>query len=149
MIGSRGAYGMYAVDNKSPLNVWFQREYRKAYNRAPAQPGYQFAQAILGAKFAYEKAAKAAGKFPTTDQVIKALEGATYESFAAPVHMGLSNGHQGLTEDRWGITTWNEKLGELVVKDVMVFQPECIMPPDGVDSVPWLKGGMKGAKCKM
>jgi branched-chain amino acid transport system substrate-binding protein len=149
MIGSRGAYGMYAVDNKSPLNVWFQREYRKAYNRAPAQPGYQFAQAILGAKFAYEKAAKAAGKFPTTDQVIKALEGATFPSFAAPVHMGLSNGHQGLTEDRWGITTWDEKRGELVVKDVMVFQPECIMPPDGVDSVPWLKGGMKGAKCKM
>jgi hypothetical protein len=30
-----------------------------------------------------------------------------------------------------------------------VFQPECIMPPNGVDSVPWLKGGMKGAKCKM
>jgi len=147
MIGSRGTYGMYAVDNKSPLNVWFQREYRKAFNRAPAQPGYQFAQAILGAKFAYEKAAKAAGKFPTTDQVIKALEGATYPSFAAPVHMGLSNGHQGLTEDRWGITTWDEKRGELVVKDVMVFKPECIMPPDGVDSVPWLKGGMKGAKC--
>ena len=147
MIGSRGAYGMYAVDNKNPLNVWFQREYRKAYNRPPAQPGYQFAQAILGAKYAYDKAAKAAGKFPTTDQVIKALEGATYPSFAAPVHMGLSNGHQGLTEDRWGITSWDEKRGELVVKDVIVFQPECIMPPEGVDSVPWLKGGMKGAKC--
>ncbi len=61
--------------------------------------------------------------------------------------MGLSNGHQGLTEDRWGITSWDEKLGELVVKEVMVFQPECIMPPEGINSVPWLKGGMKGAKC--
>jgi len=148
MIGSRGVYGMYAVQNKSPLNVWFQREYRKAYNRPPAQPGYQFAQAVLGAKFAYEKAAKAAGKFPSTDQVIKAFEGVTYPSFAAPVHMGLSNGHQGLTEDRWGVTTFDEKLGELVLKDVMVFQPACVMPPDGVNSIPWLEGGMKGAKCK-
>ncbi len=147
MIGSRGAYGMYAAGNKNPLNVWFQREYRKAYKRPPAQPGYQFAQAVLGAKFAFEKAAKMAGKFPSDDQVIKALEGATYPSFAAPVHMGLSKGHQGLTEDRWGITSWDEKAGELVLKDVMVFKPECIMPPEGVDSVPWLKGGMKGAKC--
>ena len=54
----------------------------------------------------------------------------------------------GLTEDRWGVTTFNEKLGELVLKDVMVFQPACVMPPDGVNSIPWLKGGMKGAKCK-
>ncbi len=149
MIGSRGAYGMYAVGNKNPLNVWFQREYRNVYARPPAQPGYQFAQGILGAKYAYDKAAKAAGKFPTTDQVIKALTGATFPSFAAPVHMGLSKGHQGLTEDRWGITTFDEKLGELVLKDVLVFKAECIMPPEGVNSVAWLKGGMKGAKCEM
>ena len=24
---------------------------------------------------------------------------------------------------------------------------ECIMPPDGVSSVEWIKGGMKGAQC--
>jgi branched-chain amino acid transport system substrate-binding protein len=149
MIGSRGPYGMYAVGDKSPLNVWFQREYRKAYNRPPAQPGYQFAQSILAAKYAYDKAAKAAGAFPTTDQVIKALEGATFQSFAGKVNMGLSKGHQGLTEDVWGITTWDESLGELVVKDVVRFKPECIMPPEGIDSVSWLKGGMKGAKCDM
>ena len=35
----------------------------------------------------------------------------------------------------------------MVVKDVVVFQASCIMPPDGVDSIPWLEGGMKGAKC--
>ena len=63
--------------------------------------------------------------------------------------MGLSKGHQGLTEDRWGITTFDEKLGELVLKDVLVFKAECIMPPEGVNSVAWLKGGMKGAKCEM
>ena len=37
--------------------------------------------------------------------------------------------------------------GELVVKDVLVLKARCVNPPDGVDSVPWLKGGMKGAQC--
>jgi branched-chain amino acid transport system substrate-binding protein len=149
MIGSRGPYGMYAVGNKNPLNVWFQREYRKAYNRPPAQPGYQYAQAILAAKYAYDKAGKAAGKFPTTEQVIAALEGATFPTFVDTVHLGLANGHQGLTEDVWGITTFDKKSGELVVKDVIRYKPECVMPPKGVKSVAWLKGGMKGAKCGM
>ena len=113
-----------------------------------AQPAYQYAQGILGAKYAYDKAMKDnGGKFPTTDQVIKALEGATYTSLAGTVRMALSNGHQAVTEDRWGVTAWDEARGEMVVKDVVVFQPECVLPPEGVDSVPWLEGGMKGAKC--
>jgi len=148
MIGTRGPYGMYAVDNKNPLNVWFQREYRKAYKEQPSQPGYQYAQAILGAKFAYDKAAKAnGGNFPSKDQVIKALEGATFPSIAGDVNMGLSHGHQALTPDMWGVSEWDEKRGETVVKGVITFPASCIMPPDGVKSVDWIKGGMKGAKC--
>ena len=148
MVGTRGPYGMYAVGNKNPLNVWFQREYRKAYKEQPSQPGYQYAQGILAAKYAYDKAAKAnGGKFPTTLQVIKALEGATFPSIAGEVKMALSHGHQAVTEDLWGVSVWSDKLGEPVVKDVMIFPASCIMPPDGVKSVDWIKGGMKGAKC--
>ncbi len=148
IIGTRGPYGMYAVGIDTPLNNWFQKEYRKTYGYPPAQPTYQYAQGILGAKYAYDKAMKDnGGKFPTTDQVIKALEGATYTSLAGTVRMALSDGHQAVTEDRWGVTVWDEKKGEMVVKDVVVFQPDCVNPPDGVESVPWLEGGMKGAKC--
>lgn len=148
MVGTRGPYGMYVVDDPSPINAWFQREYRKAYGEPPSQPGYQYGQSILGAKYAYDKAAKAnGGKFPSDEQVIAALEGATFPTFVGSVKMGLSKGHQGLTEDRWGITVWDAKRGESVVKNVTVFQPSCIMPPDGVKSVDWIKGGMKGAKC--
>jgi branched-chain amino acid transport system substrate-binding protein len=149
MVGTRGLYGMYVVDDPTPLNQWFQREYRKAYGEPPSQPGYQFAQGILGAKYAYDTAAKKAGRFPTKDEVIAALEGATFPTFVGNVHMGLSKGHQGLTDDVWGVTVWDESKGEMVAKDVMRFKPECIMPPEGVDSVSWLKGGMKGAKCDM
>ena len=148
MVGTRGPYGMYAVGNKAPRNVWFQREYRKAYKEQPSQPGYQYAQGILAAKYAYDKAAKAnGGKFPSTDQVIKALEGATFQSIAGTVKMALSHGHQAVTEDLWGVSVWSEKMGEPVVKDVITFPASCVMPPDGVKSVDWIKGGMKGAKC--
>jgi len=148
MVGTRGPYGMYAVNDPNPLNQWFQKAYRSTYKEQPSQPGYQYGQGILAAKFAYEKAAKAnGGKFPSTDQVIAALEGATFQSISTTVKMGLNNGHQGLTDDMWGVTVWDDKMGETTVKDVVRFSPSCIMPPDGVKSVDWIKGGMKGAKC--
>jgi len=147
IVGTRGPYGMYVVDDPTPLNQWFQKEFRKAYGTPPAQPAYQYAQGFLGAKYAYDKAAKAAGKFPTTDQVIDALTGATFPTFVGDVRMALGKGHQGVTDDMWGVTTWDKGRGEMVVKDVVKFTPECVMPPAGVKGVDWIKGGMKGAKC--
>lgn len=147
MVGTRGPYGMYVVDDPTPLNQWFQKEYRKAYGIAPSQPSYQYAQAILAAKYAYDKAAKDAGKFPTTDQVIAALAGATYPTFVGNVQMAHNDGHQAITDDRWGVTAWDKKRGEPVVKNVKIYPATCINPPDGMTSVDWLKGGMKGAKC--
>jgi len=147
MVGTRGPYGMYVADDQTPLNVWFQKEYRKAYGEPPSQPAYQYAQGYLAAKFAYDDAAKKAGKFPTTEQVIASLKGATFPSFVGNVTMGLSNGHQIVTDDRWGVTVWDDKKGEMVLKDVVIFPPECVNPPEGVGSVEWLKGGMQGAKC--
>ena len=148
LVGTRGPYGMYAVDIDTPLNNWYQKTYRETYKEQPSQPGYQYAQGVLAAKYAYDKAMKDnGGKFPTTDQVIAALAGATYTSLAGTVEMKLSDGHQAVTEDRWGITAWSEEKGEMIVKDVVVFRGDCVMPPNGVESVPWLEGGMKGAKC--
>mgnify|MGYP006178728619 CR=1 FL=1 len=147
LAGTRGPYGIYVVDDPSPLNQWFQKEYRKAYKGPPAQPAYQYAQAFLAAKYAYDKAGKKAGKFPTTEQVIDTLTGATIPTFVGDVRMALGKGHQGVTDDYWGVTVWDKKRNEMMVKDVVKFSPECVMPPAGVKSVDWLKGGMKGAKC--
>ncbi len=147
MVGTRGPYGMYVVDDQSPVNKWFQTEYRKAYGEPPSQPSYQYAQGFLAAKYAYDAAAKKAGKFPTTDQVIEALTGATFPSFTGDVKMSHANGHQATTDDRWGLTVWDEKRNEMVLRDVVVFPAECVNPPVGVGSIEWLEGGMKGAKC--
>ena len=148
MVGSRGPYGIYAVGIDTPLNNWFQKAYRAKYKTPPTQPAYQYAQGMLAAKFAFDAAAKAnGGKFPTTDQVIAALTGATFQSLTTKVRMSLGKGHQGVTEDMWGVTVFDKKRGEPVVKDVISFSADCVNPPEGVNSVEWIKGGMKGAKC--
>lgn len=146
---ARGPYGMYAVGIDTPLNNWFQSEYRKAYKRPPSSPAYHYADGILAAKYAYDKAMKAnGGKFPSMDQVIGALEHATFDIVAAKVKMALGKGHQAITGDRWGFAEWDDAKGEVVVKDVVSFKAECVNPPEGVNAADWVKGGMKGAKCE-
>lgn len=148
MVGSRGPYGIYAVNIHNPMNDWFQAEYRKEFKEPPTQPAYQYAQAVIGAKYAFDTAAKAnGGKFPSTDQVIKAMEGATFQSLTTKVAMSMSKGHQAVTGEVWGVTAWDSKKNEPTVTNLMEFAPECVNPPDGVESVKWLEGGMKGAKC--
>lgn len=147
MVGSRGPYGIYAVNVKNPMNDWFQKEYRKRFKEPPTQPAYQYAQSVIGAKHAYDTAAKANGGFPSTDQVIKAMEGTTFQSLTTKVKMGLSKGHQAVTGEVWGVTAWDKKKDEATVTNVVEFSAGCVNPPEGVTSVDWIKGGMKGATC--
>jgi len=149
ILGSRGPYGIYAANLvDTPLNNWFQKTYRDRYNTPPTQGAYQYAQSLLGLKMAYDKAAAAnGGKFPSTEQVIAQLEGLEFQGVATTVKMALNGGHQGMTEHMMGVAKWDPAKGEPVVIDVLRFDAECVMPPDGVNSVDWIKGGMKGAKC--
>ncbi|HEY5635813.1 MAG TPA: ABC transporter substrate-binding protein [Burkholderiales bacterium] len=150
LIGARGPYGIYAAPHLdgSPLNVWFQKTYRERFKEQPTQSAYQYAQGVLAAKYAYDKAMKAnGGKFPSTDQVIAALKRAEFPTLSGTVKMAIGKGHQAITDDIWGGFIWDAKLNEPTVSDVIRFKAECVNPPDDVDSVEWIKGGMKGAKC--
>ncbi len=147
ILGARGPYGAIVRNRDSALNKWFIKAYQDRYGTLPPGPAYQYGQAVLGVKHAYDKAGKAAGGFPSQDQVIAALKGATYESFATTVKMALGDGHQAITENGYGITKWDAKAGELKMEKIKFYPAECVNPPEGVDSVEWIKGGMKGAKC--
>ncbi len=147
ILGARGPYGAIVRNRDSALNKWFIKAYQDRYGTLPPGPAYQYGQAVLGVKHAYDKAGKAAGGFPSQDQVIAALKGATYESFATTVMMALGDGHQAITENGYGITKWDAKAGELKMEKIKFYPAECVNPPEGVDSVEWIKGGMKGAKC--
>ncbi|MFT6583158.1 MAG: branched-chain amino acid transport system substrate-binding protein [Alphaproteobacteria bacterium] len=147
VLGARGPYGILVRDRKTALNEWFVNTYKNRYGAYPPGPSYQYGQAVLATKIAYDNAAKAAGGFPTQDQVIAAFTGLEFESFSTTVKMALGDGHQAITENGYGITQYDNDNGEPGVTDVKFFPAECVMPPEGVSSVDWIKGGMKGAKC--
>ena len=147
IVGARGPYGAIVRDRPSELNKWFIDAFKDRYGQYPSGPAYQYAQAVLAVKVAYDAAAKTAGGFPTQEQVIAALKGASFESFSTTVKMSLGGGHQASTENGYGITKWDAKAGELKLEKVKFYPAECVNPPEGVESVEWIKTGMKGAKC--
>jgi branched-chain amino acid transport system substrate-binding protein len=106
------------------------------------------ALAVLGLKVAWEKAQKAKpGVKPTTDEVVAAFEGISYEGPSGQVKLTLGNGHQGVQETAYGTYRFNKQTKEPEVVDVVRFPAECVNPPPGINSEEWLKDGMKGAKC--
>ena len=147
VLGARGPYGIIVRNRKTVLNTWFIKAYKNRFGTYPPGPAYQYAQGILAMKIAYDKAQAKAGKFPTQAQVIAALKGITFESFSTTVKMALGNGHQAVTENGYGLTHFNNNTGEPELVKIKFFPASCVMPPKGVTSVDWIKGGMKGAKC--
>ena len=143
VLGARGPYGILVRDRDSALNQWFVSTYKNLYGTYPSGPAYQYGQAILAAKIAYDKA----GSDASNEALGDALRGITFESFSTTVEMSLGGGHQAVTENGYGITKYDDENGENVVTDVKFYPGSCIMPPEGVNSVDWIKGGMKGAKC--
>ena len=148
ILGARGPYGIFAENLDTPLNKWFWNTYVDRFGTKPTGPSYQYAQGILVAKYGFDKAAEMnGGQFPSTDQVIKAIEGAEIPSISTTVYMQRAKGHQAMTEHMYGITGWDSEKDQPIVTDVVKFAPECVMPPEGVTGVDWINGGMKGAKC--
>ncbi|MCP5156113.1 MAG: ABC transporter substrate-binding protein [Ectothiorhodospiraceae bacterium] len=146
ILGARGPYGVYARD--SELNTWFRNAYQDRFATPPTYPSYQMAQALLGLKIAYDKAATAAGgSKPTSAQAADGLAGAEYEAFGTTVKMALGNGRQAITETAYGLSKFDKETGTATITDIIRFPAECVNPPDGAKSVEWIQGGMQGAKC--
>ena len=146
IIGGRGPNGPLAPD--TAMNAWFQKVYTERYGTPPTYPSYQMALSILGLKVAWEKAQKEkGGGKPSTDDVVTAFEGISYEGPSGPVKLALGNGHQGIQETAYGTYRFNKQKGQPEVVDVMRFAAECVNPPPGITADDWIKDGMKGAKC--
>jgi branched-chain amino acid transport system substrate-binding protein len=145
IIGGRGPNGPLAPDTE--LNRWFHKIYVDRYGTPPTYPSYQMALSVLGLKVAWDKAHKAKGAKPTTDEVAKAFEGIEYDGPSGHVKLALSNGHQGIQETAYGTYRFNKQTKQPELFDVMRFPAECVNPPNGVNADDWIKEGMKGAKC--
>ncbi len=143
MLGGRGPHGVFAPDNE--LNRWFRKAYQDRYALLPTYPSYKMVQAILGVKAAYEKAQAAnAGKAPSQDQVIAALEHLTYETPSGKVEMALGKGHQAIQGTAYG--TVKHVKGQLTLVNIKQYPAAKVNPPEGVKSEDWIKSGFKKTK---
>lgn len=147
IIGGRGPYGVFAEN--TPHNEWLRKAYFERYGMPPTYPVYQMAQALLALKIGFDKAAAAqGGKMPSKEQVAAAMEHMEYDAFGTKVKFALGKGHQAITGHAYGVYKYDKATSEPGVTDVIHFAAECVNPPEGVTSVDWIAGGMKGAKCK-
>ena len=46
-----------------------------------------------------------------------------------------------------GITKWDKKERRVKIVDIENFKANCVNPPEGVNSLEWIKSGFKGADC--
>jgi len=146
IIGARGPHSFFAHD--SELNTWFQKVYVDRFHEQPVYPSYDFAQSLFGLKAAWEKAqANKGGGRPTTEEVIVAFEGISFPTPSTTVQMVLGNGHQGISDMAIGTYKFNKAQNKPEIVDIVRYRAECVNPPLGADSIAWLEGGMKGAKC--
>ena len=103
VLGARGPYGILVKDRDSELNQWFVNTYKNLYGTFPSGPAYQYGQAILAAKIAYDKASDA----PMIS--LPKLFVVSLWVFSTTVEMALGGGHQAITENGYGITKMTSK----------------------------------------
>ena len=101
----------------------------------PSGPAYQYGQAILQRKLHMTKQAV----MRRMKHWGMLFEGITFESFSTTVEMALGGGHQAVTENGYGITKYDDENGENIVTNVKFYPATCVMPPEGVNSVDWIK----------
>jgi branched-chain amino acid transport system substrate-binding protein len=146
IIGARGQHALMAPDN--PLSRWLAQTYTDRFSMAPIYPAYHMAQSMFGLKTAWEKAqAKKGGARPTTEEVVAAFEGIEFPTPSGGVRLAIGKGHQGISDTAYGTFRFNKAENKPELVDIVRYGAECANPPADVDSVAWLEGGMKGAKC--
>lgn len=138
IVGARGTHGLFAPN--TALSRWFAAAYTERHKEAPTYVSYKMAQAFLGLKTAYEKAAKAHAD-PDREAVIAAFENETWETPSGTVRMGLGKGHQALTGVAYGTVAHRD--GKIVLNDVRYYPPEKVNPPEGVKSIDWIAATLK------
>jgi branched-chain amino acid transport system substrate-binding protein len=132
-----GGYFLHPDPQDNPLQKEFVESYKARFGRYPDYPAYRTYQALAGLRAAYEKAIEQAGRWPKTEEVIKAFEGLTWETPLGPVTMRAD--HQAVHAGIIGLSKLSPQYGFAIMDRVMEMPGEQIMPPVGVESQEWLK----------
>ncbi len=131
-------YFLHPDPARNPLQKEFVEGIKARYGRYPDYAYHRTYQAFAGLKAAYEKAIdQGGGKWPKTDDVIKAFESLTWEVPYGTVTMRAD--HQAVHGGMIGITKFSPAYGFPIIEHIAEFRAEEIMPPLGVKTPDWLK----------
>ena len=122
----------------NPLQKEFVDGMKARFARYPDYPTYRTYQAMAGLKAAYEKAIEqGGGRWPKTDDVVKAFEGLTWQVPFGTVSM--RSDHQAVHGGMVGLSKFSPQFGFAVIDRIVEFQAEELMPPVGMKTPDWLK----------
>jgi branched-chain amino acid transport system substrate-binding protein len=130
-------YFLHPDPQSNPLQKEFVEAYKARFGRYPDYPAYRTYQAFAGLKAAYEKAIEQAGRWPKTEEVMKAFEDLTWQTPIGPVTMRAD--HQAVHAGIVGLSKMSPQFGFAIMAQLKEMSVDQIMPPVGVKSVEWLK----------
>jgi branched-chain amino acid transport system substrate-binding protein len=130
-------YFLYPDPQSHPLQKEFVEAYKARFGRYPDYPAYRTYQAFAGLKAAYEKAMDQAGRWPKTEEVMKAFEDLTWQTPIGPVTMRAD--HQAVHAGIVGLSKMSPQFGFAIMAQLKEMSVDQIMPPVGIKSADWLK----------
>jgi branched-chain amino acid transport system substrate-binding protein len=130
-------YFLHPDPQSNPLQKEFVEAYKARFGRYPDYVAYRTYQAFAGLKAAYEKAIDQAGRWPKTEEVMKAFEDLTWQTPIGPVTMRAD--HQAVHAGIVGLSKMSPQLGFAIMAQLKEMSADQIMPPVGVKSSDWLK----------
>jgi branched-chain amino acid transport system substrate-binding protein len=108
------------------------------FGRYPDYPTYRAYQALAGLKAAYETAIdRGGGRWPATDDVVKAFDGLTWQVPFGSVTMRAD--HQAVHGAIVGLSKFSPQFGFAIMDRIVEFQADELMPPVGMKTPDWLK----------
>jgi len=131
------ATGGYFVNPTSAMEREFVEGASKYIKRYPEYPAYRTYQAWAGLKGAYEAAIEKTGRWPTTEEVITAFEGLTWETPSGTITMRAD--HQAVHGGMIGVTKYSEKYGFATLDQIQLLRAEDITPPLGMKTMDWVR----------
>jgi len=130
-------YFLYPDPGKNPMQKDFVDGIKARFGRYPDYPSHRTYQALAGLKAAYEKAiGQAGGRWPKTEDVIKAFEGLTWQTPYGPITM--RSDHQAVHGGIVGLTKFNPEFGFPTLDRLVVMRAEEITPPLGMKTLDWV-----------
>ncbi|MFQ5899646.1 MAG: ABC transporter substrate-binding protein [Candidatus Methylomirabilia bacterium] len=139
VVAAPRATGGYFID-PDPATDAMQKEFvegvSKHNKRYPDYPAYRTYQAWAGLKAAYEKAIDQTGRWPDTEEVIKAFEGLSWNTPSGTITMRAD--HQAIHGGIIGLTKMSKKYGFAILENRYRRPAEAITPPLGMKTLDWV-----------